>query len=293
MTLMSCFSMPVAGISDKLIAARPEWHNRRDFGEEISMATPTPASVTADPMAPFAKSKGLVFGGGRNIGRAVVLEFARRGAHVAVADLDFAAAQETARLVEAMGNKACALRCDVGSDGSILATAAEAERRLGPLAIIMNNAGILSGGNPEDIPVAAWQQMMDINFFGMVRSIEVFLPRMLSRGSGYIVNTASFAGLYPFASSRIHYAASKAAVVSMSENLALYLMPKGIKVSCLCPGPVMTTSVQGMKHYSSDYVMRAPGSHLVVKSQEEAARILADRMRDGRIIISTHDEVWG
>ena len=254
------------------------------------MAIPTPASVNS--MAPFAKSKGLVFGGGRNIGRAVVLEFARRGADVAVADLDFAAAQETARLVEAMGNKACALRCDVGSDGSILAAADEAERRLGPLDIIMNNAGILSGGNPEDIPVAAWQQMMDINFFGMVRSIEVFLPRMLSRGSGYIVNTASFAGLYPFASSRIHYAASKAAVVSMSENLALYLMPKGIKVSCLCPGPVMTTSVQGMKHYSSDYVMRAPGSHLVLKSQEEAAGILADGMRDGRIIISTHDELW-
>jgi NAD(P)-dependent dehydrogenase (short-subunit alcohol dehydrogenase family) len=78
----------------------------------------------------------------------------------------------------------------------------------------------------------------------------------------------------------------------MSENLALYLMPKGIRVSCLCPGPVMTTSVQGMKHYSTDYVMRAPGSHLVLKSQQEAARILADGMRDGRIIIPTHDELW-
>jgi NAD(P)-dependent dehydrogenase (short-subunit alcohol dehydrogenase family) len=243
-------------------------------------------------MAPFAKSTAIVFGGGRNIGRAVVLEFARRGARVAVADLDFAGAEETAHLVEAMGSKACALRCDVSSDGSVLAVADEAERQLGPLDIVMNNAGILSGGNPEDIPVAAWQQMMDINFFGMVRSIEVFLPRMLSRGSGYIVNTASFAGLYPFASSRIHYAASKAAVVSMSENLALYLMPKGIRVSCLCPGPVMTTSAQNMKHYSTDYVMRAPGSHLVLKSQEEAARILADGMRDGRIIIPTHDELW-
>jgi NAD(P)-dependent dehydrogenase (short-subunit alcohol dehydrogenase family) len=78
----------------------------------------------------------------------------------------------------------------------------------------------------------------------------------------------------------------------MSENLALYLMPKGIRVSCLCPGPIMTTSALGMKHYSSDYVMRAPGSHLTVKSQAEAARILADGMRDGRILIPTHDEVW-
>lgn len=250
------------------------------------------AVSVSDAMAPFARSAAIVFGGGRNIGRAVVLEFARRGARVAIADIDLAEAQETADLVRAMGNKACALRCDVGSEASILEVTDEAERQLGAMDIVMNNAGILSGGNPEDIPVAAWQQMMNINFFGMVRSVEVFLPRMLARGRGYIVNTASFAGLYPFASSRIHYAASKAAVISMSENLALYLMPKGIRVSCLCPGPVMTTSIQGMKHYSTDYVMRAPGSHLVVKSQEETARILADGMRDGLIIIPTHDEVW-
>ena len=240
----------------------------------------------------FANNAALVIGGGKNIGRAVVLEFARRGARVAVADLDGEAAKETAALVRDMGGDACALVCDVTSEDSVQAAIDEAERRLGPLHIVMNNAGILSGGNPEDIPVAAWQQMMDVNFFGMVRAIEAVLPRMIARGTGHIVNTASFAGLYPFASSRIHYAASKAAIVSMSENLALYLIPKGIRVSCLCPGPVMTTSVQGMKHYTENYPMRAPGSHLTVKSQEETARILADGMEDGRIIIPTHEELW-
>ncbi len=250
------------------------------------------SEAASNPSAPFAGSAAIVFGGGRNIGRAVVLEFAQRGARVAVADLDFEGAQETAELVKATGPEAIALRCDVSSDASVLAAADAAERELGPIDIVMNNAGILSGGNPEDIPVSAWQQMMDINFFGMIRSIEVFLPRLISRRKGHIVNTASFAGLYPFATSRIHYAASKAAIVSMSENLALYLMPKGIKVSCLCPGPVMTTSIQGMKHYSTDYIMRAPGSHLTLKSQQDAARILADGMRDGLIMIPTHDEIW-
>lgn len=245
-----------------------------------------------ESMAPFAGAAALVIGGGRNIGRAVVLEFARRGTHVAVADLDIEGAEDTAAAVRELGREACALRCDVASEDSIRETADAAELALGPMDIVMNNAGILSGGNPEDIPVPSWQQMMDINFFGMVRSIEVFLPRMMARGSGHIVNTASFAGLYPFATSRIHYAASKAAVVSMSENLALYCMPKGIRVSCLCPGPVMTTSVQGMKHYSEDYVMRAPGSHLTVKSQAETATILADGMRDGKILIPTHEELW-
>ncbi|MDE2595682.1 MAG: SDR family oxidoreductase [Sphingomonadales bacterium] len=244
------------------------------------------------PPVPFAGAATLVIGGGRNIGREVAREFARRGARLAVADLDLEGAEEAAALIREAGGEAVALPCDVSSDASVKATVASAEAALGPLAILMNNAGILSGGNPEDIPVAAWQQMMDINFFGMVRAIEAVLPGMIARRRGHVVNTASFAGLYPFATSRMHYAASKAAVVSLSENLAVYGMDHGVRVSCLCPGPVMTTSVLGMKHWSENYTMRAPGSHLTVKSQEETARILADGMEAGRIIVPTHDEVW-
>lgn len=240
----------------------------------------------------FAGKTALIIGGGRNIGRAIVREFAGRGAHVAVADLDLAGAQEGADEARALGVPAAAFACDVSDAESVRAAVDAAEEALGPIDILVNNAGILSGGNPEDIPLAAWQKMMDINFFGMVRANEVVLPRMLARGTGHIVNTASFAGLYPFASSRIHYAASKAAVVSMSENLALYCLPLGVRVSCLCPGPVMTTSVQGMTHYSKDYAMRAPGSHLWVKSQAETACILADGMAAGKIIMPTHEELW-
>jgi NAD(P)-dependent dehydrogenase (short-subunit alcohol dehydrogenase family) len=244
-------------------------------------------------MFDFVGKTALIIGAGNNIGRAVALEFARRGARVVAADLDEAGAHETARLVAENGGQAWGLACDVSSDESVRSAIDDAERCAGPLDILMNNAGIISGGNPEDIPVAAWQKMMDINFFGMVRAIEVALPAMMERGSGYIVNTASFAGLYPFATSRIHYAASKAAVVSMSENLALYLLPKGIKVSCLCPGPVMTTSTNNMTHFSEDYAHRAPGSHLTLKSQADAATILADGMSAGRTIIPTDEQVWG
>lgn len=240
----------------------------------------------------FAGSTVLLIGGGQNIGRAVALEFARRGADIAVADRDEAGAVETAALVAGLGRKSVGLACDVTDAGSLARCAEAAEAALGPIDVLMNNAGILSGGNPEDIPFEAWRQMMDVNYFGMVRAIELFLPRMLARGSGHIVNTASFAGMYPFAASRIHYAASKAAVLSMSENLALYCLPRGIGVSCLCPGPVMTTSVQGMKHWSDEYEMRAPGSHLWVKSQAETATILADGIEAGRIVIPTHQEVW-
>lgn len=234
----------------------------------------------------------LLVGGAQNIGRAVALEFARRGADIAVADRDEAGAIETAALVRDLGRKSLGLACDVTDAASLASVVRSAEAALGPIDVLMNNAGILSGGNPEDIPFEAWRQMMDVNYFGMVRAIELVLPAMLRRGSGHIVNTASFAGLYPFAASRIHYAASKAAVLSMSENLALYCLPRGVGVSCLCPGPVMTTSVKGMKHFSQDYTMRAPGSHLTVMSQAETATVLADGLEAGRIVIPTHPEVW-
>lgn len=243
-------------------------------------------------MAYFEGKTALVIGAGQNIGRQIAKEWARRGANVAVADISADGAEETAAILRDMGVKSVGLSCNVTDEASVLATIDAAESALGPLDIHMNNAGILSGGNPEDIPLAEWQRMFDVNLFGMVRANNVIVPRMIARGGGHIVNTASFAGLYPFAASRVHYAASKAAVLSMSQNLALYLMQFGVKVSCLCPGPVMTTSPDAMKHFSESYTMRAPGSHLFVKSQQETARVLSDAMEAGRIIVPTHEEAW-
>jgi NAD(P)-dependent dehydrogenase (short-subunit alcohol dehydrogenase family) len=242
--------------------------------------------------AAFENKVALIYGGGRNIGRAVALEFAGRGARVAVADLDSEGAVETAQLIRDAGGKAIALTCNVMDADSVRAAADGAERELGAVDILMNNAGILHSGHVEDIPVAEWTRMLDVNLLGMVRSLEIFVPKMIARGRGHIVNTGSFAGLYPFAINRIPYAASKAAVVSMSQNLALYLAPKGVAVSCLCPGPVMTTSPDSMKVFTEGVVMHGPGAHLYVKSQQETARILAEGMCAGRVLIPTHDELW-
>lgn len=241
-------------------------------------------------MATFAGKTALIIGAAQNIGRRVAQEWARRGARVAVADIDGKGAERTAAELRAGGAEAVGLHCNVTDDASVLACIDAAEAALGPLDIHMNNAGILSGGNPEDIPLSEWQRMFDVNLFGMIRANNVVLPRMQERGRGHIVNTASFAGLYPFAASRVHYAACKAAVRNYSENLALYLMPQGIRVSVLIPGPVMTTSPDAMKHFSDDYTMRAPGSHLFVMSQQETARVLSDGMEAGRILIPTHAE---
>lgn len=234
----------------------------------------------------------LLYGAAKGIGRAVAQEFARRGADVGIADIDLGGAQETAALIDAVGRKSVALRCDVTNDGSVREAAIAAEIALGPIDIVMNNVGGILHGNPEDIPLSEWQRILDLNLMSVVRSNAVFLPRMLARGSGHIVNTASFAGLYPFATTRMPYAAAKAAVVALSESMAVYLQPRGIRVSCLCPGPVMTNVLEGMKTWSANVEMRGPGSLLAVKPPEEVAVTLADGMVDGRIVILTHEEAW-
>jgi NAD(P)-dependent dehydrogenase (short-subunit alcohol dehydrogenase family) len=147
-------------------------------------------------------------------------------------------------------------------------------------------------GHPEDIPFAEWHRMMDINYFAAVRGVQVFLPKFLARGSGHIVNTASFAGLYPYAASRIPYAAAKAAVISLSENLALYLEPQGIRVTCLMPGPVMTGVLDTMTSWTPDCPMRGPGSELGLMLAEDVAVVLSDGMRDGKVLIPSDPTAW-
>jgi NAD(P)-dependent dehydrogenase (short-subunit alcohol dehydrogenase family) len=138
---------------------------------------------------------------------------------------------------------------------------------------------------PEDIPFSEYHRIMDINYFAAVRGCAHFMPKFLARGGGHIVNTASFAGLYPYAASRVPYAASKAAIIAMTQNLAVYLEPKGIRVSCLIPGPVATAITDSMTTWTEDCPMRGPGKETRLLMPEELATVLADGMAGGRILI--------
>jgi NAD(P)-dependent dehydrogenase (short-subunit alcohol dehydrogenase family) len=243
-------------------------------------------------MSMFEKKTVLIFGAAQGIGRAVALEFAHRGARIAIADINPEAAMATATAISNAGGTAIAIPCDVTRDDSVRYAAEHAELRLGQIDIVMNNVGAILNGNPEDIPTEEWRRIMDLNFFSAIHSNQIFLPKMLARGSGHIVNTASFAGLYPYAANRIPYAAAKAAVIALSEALAIYLHPKGVRVSCLCPGPVATGVMNGMKSWSPDAAFRGPGSQYEVLTAEAAAVILADGMTAGRVIIPTDPKVW-
>jgi len=165
------------------------------------------------------KGKGaLIIGAGQNIGREIAREFARRGARLAVADINGEGALETARLIEEEGGKAIGLDCDITKSSSLSEAVVGAETFLGKIDVLVNNAGLLHSGNPEDIPVEEWERMFDVNVFGAVRANALVMPRMIERGEGYIVCTASFAGLYPYAVNRVPYAASKAALISMPHR---------------------------------------------------------------------------
>ncbi len=182
----------------------------------------------------------VITGGASGIGRASALALARRGADVVLADVHDQRLAEVAQEIEALGRRVLAVRCDVSADGDVELLAGRAEAEMGPPGIVMNNAGVVLRGALEEIDLSDWEWVMGINFFGVVRGIRAFLPRMVERRHGYIVNTGSVSGLVALTGEGAPYIASKYAVVGLTEALALYARPLGIGVSLLCPGGVRT-----------------------------------------------------
>jgi NAD(P)-dependent dehydrogenase (short-subunit alcohol dehydrogenase family) len=153
----------------------------------------------------------------------------------------------------------------------------------------MNNVGVLAVGPVEEIPLEAWQRIVDINLLGIVRSNLVFLPMLMKQGSGHIVNTASTAGLLPYGFDRLPYTATKHAVVGLSESLALYLRPRGIGVSCLCPAGVATNIVEQITFYGEPALPRGP--HFQLSEAEAVGELVADGVTHGQFLILTAPEV--
>jgi NAD(P)-dependent dehydrogenase (short-subunit alcohol dehydrogenase family) len=128
----------------------------------------------------------------------------------------------------------------VSLDADVDRLASTALAEMGRVDLVMNNAGVVLRGALEQISLADWEWCFGINVFGVVRGVRAFLPHLLERGSGYIVNTGSASGLIPLTGEGAPYIASKFAVVGLTEALALYCRPRGIGVSVLCPGSVDT-----------------------------------------------------
>ena len=188
----------------------------------------------------FENKVAVVTGGASGIGRATAVAMARLGTDVVLADVNRRRLDEARAEIAALGSRVLAVHCDVAEDASVESLARTALGEMGHVDILMNNAGVVLRGALEQISIADWEWCLGVNVLGVVRGIRAFLPHMLARGSGYIVNTASVAGLLALTGEGAPYIASKFAVVGLSEALALYARPFGIGVSVLCPGSVDT-----------------------------------------------------
>lgn len=240
-------------------------------------------------MARLAGRVAVVTGGGSGIGRATARHLAGAGARVVVADVDAARCAAVEAELRAAGADALGVRTDVRSLDDVSELHDRTRSRFGAVDVVMSNAGVLAVGRPEDVPVEAWARVLDVNVLGTARVLQVFLPDLLARGEGHVVVTASTAGLYPYAWDRLPYTASKAALVATAEALALYLGPRGIGVTCLCPGPVATGIAEQVEAHGPPRPPRGPG--LAVRTADEVAAVVVEAVRTGRFLAVTDDAV--
>jgi NAD(P)-dependent dehydrogenase (short-subunit alcohol dehydrogenase family) len=184
----------------------------------------------------------LVTGAGSGIGRAIAQLFARKGAHLLLVDVNDEGNEETRRLIAADGGEARTFSADVGDAGAMERLATEVHGEVPAVDVLVNNAGIGSAGHFLDVSLATWRKVIDINVMGVVHGCHYFLPKMVERGSGHVVNMASAAAFLP-AAEMPAYASSKFAVLGLSESLRADMAQHGIGVSAICPGFINTPIV--------------------------------------------------
>jgi NAD(P)-dependent dehydrogenase (short-subunit alcohol dehydrogenase family) len=186
----------------------------------------------------------LVTGGGGDIGRAIALRLARNCSAVAIVDIDQAAAKQTAHLVEAVGCKAMAIRADVSSPQQSAGFVDTVEAGLGPIGIFANNAGIEGVVAPlHEYPDDVFDRLMQVNVKGVFLGLKYVLARMIPRGWGTIVNTASTSAIRGRAGLS-GYVASKHAVLGLTRTAALEVAGTRIRVNAILPGPIESRMIR-------------------------------------------------
>jgi NAD(P)-dependent dehydrogenase (short-subunit alcohol dehydrogenase family) len=191
-------------------------------------------------MRDFAGKTAFVTGGAAGIGLALGRAFAQAGMKVMLADIEGDALQAAVKSLQEISADIRGTVCDVADAASVERAAQASFDSFGRVHVVCNNAGVAAGGGIDHISLDNWRWVIDVNLMGVVHGIKSFLPHMRAHGEGgHIVNTASMAGMQGGLGFS-PYGASKFAVVSMSEGLAMQLKPHGIGVSVLCPSYVRT-----------------------------------------------------
>jgi NAD(P)-dependent dehydrogenase (short-subunit alcohol dehydrogenase family) len=231
----------------------------------------------------------VVTGGASGIGRALCRAFAAQGAKgVVVADINADGAQQVAGELAAQEFAALGVGVDVADERAVQALVAAAEESFGPVDIFCANAGIVVVGGVE-VPDADWQRIWEVNVQSHIYAARAVLPGMLERGEGYLVHTASAAGLLTQLGSA-PYAVTKHAVVALAEWLSITHGDAGIRVSCLCPQGVWTAMTGADDLGSRDATVSTVGRDGMLQPEVVADDVL-QAIAEERFLILPHPEV--
>lgn len=225
----------------------------------------------------------LVTGGANGIGRALCERFAAEGAAgVAVVDRTLESAQAVAG---AFGDRGLALAADVAVEAEVVAAVAATEERFGPIDLLVCNAGVGSMRG-VDAPTEEWQRVWDINVMHHVFATRAVVPGMVARGEGYVLTTASAAGLLAQIGDA-PYSVTKHAAVAFAEWLAITYGDAGVRVSCLCPQGVNTDLLREAAQGESGAVVLAQGT----LEPEDVAESVVEALAAERFLVLPHPEV--
>lgn len=227
----------------------------------------------------------LITGAGSGLGAAMAARFARDDWNVVIADRDIEAANRTAG---GLGESAEVVHMDVTRAEDWQRAAETVKQRFGHLDVLVNNAGVAVGGSLEDTPLDDWRWVIEIDLMGVVMGCKAVAPMLRERGSGHIINVASFAGLAGMPQINA-YGTAKAGVIAMSEMLRTELADAGVHVSVLCPAFVRTRLTETMRAPDSGYHQRV--ERWMDRSgvdADDVANVVFRAVRKPRFMLLTH-----
>ncbi len=190
-------------------------------------------------MKDFKNKNCFITGAASGIGRSFALKLAKEGMKLFISDVDTEGLEQVKKEIEEIGAIVHSMKCDISKLSDIENAAKSFYSKLGDVDLLINNAGIGLADTLADMNMEIWKRVIDVNLWSVIYSLKVFLPRMLERKSGHIVNVASGAGLFG-SSEPLSYITTKFAVVGISEGLFSRLKPLGINVSVITPALIRT-----------------------------------------------------
>ena len=238
----------------------------------------------------------LVTGAGSGIGRETALESGRRGADLALCDIDEAGLEATTDAARALGREVFSMRVDVSQTEEMRAFADAVHGRIEAVDLLVNNAGVAIGGGSLDTSIEDWDWILGVNVRGVVLGCHFFVPAMVRRRSGHVVIVSSGAG-YSASDALVAYCTTKFAVLGFAESLQAELAEHGVGVTAICPGLIDTPSTRAARLVGAwdkpevrermveGYRRRGYGP-------ERVARNILKAVQRGRVVAPVSPEAW-